>query len=265
MYFLRKFIDHKRSLDRAYLQVLIPRRDSDSDEKKETIRDFKEQIGLMEQLLVAMGALHSSKIVEKILGQHTFSLEYIAHQDQIFFYVVIPRTYQSLIEKQITSYYPDAVIEDTREVNIFASASHYANTYMYLNKNFVYPIKTYDKLESDPINNITNALSKLDHDESCAIQILLRPTSNSWQAKASQKASKLQKSGGSSFTLNPLKLLGSIIGVFTNSEDDKSTGAGDDTSSLQSETTKLIDEKGKKIGYSTYRQDHHDSQRPKQM
>lgn len=64
---------------------------------------------------------------------------------------------------------------------------------MHLKKGYVYPIKTYDKLESDPINNITNALSKLEYDESAVIQVLLRPTSNGWQKKASKKASKLQK------------------------------------------------------------------------
>jgi len=117
----------------------------------------------------------------------------VSHEDQIFFYVVAPEAFQGLIEKQITSYYPDAVIDETQEVNIFAKATHYANTYMYLKKGYVYPIKTYDKLESDPINNITNALSKFDHDESCAIQILLRPTGNRWQKKASKKAGKLQK------------------------------------------------------------------------
>lgn len=81
-------------MDRVYLRIMIPRTDSDSDERKETVRDFKEQIGLMEQLLVAMGALHSRKILDKIAGQHTFSLEYVAHQDQIFFYVVAPGAYQ---------------------------------------------------------------------------------------------------------------------------------------------------------------------------
>jgi len=54
VYLLRKFVDHRRSMHRVYLRVMIPRKDSDADEKKETIRDFKEQVGLMEQLLVAM-------------------------------------------------------------------------------------------------------------------------------------------------------------------------------------------------------------------
>ena len=34
-----------------FLRVTLPRKDSDSDEKRETSKDFKEQISLMEQLL----------------------------------------------------------------------------------------------------------------------------------------------------------------------------------------------------------------------
>jgi hypothetical protein len=48
-------------------------------------------------------------------------------------------------------------------------------------KELFFPIKTYLKLESDPINNITNAFSKLEDDESAVIQILLRPTKDDWQ------------------------------------------------------------------------------------
>lgn len=44
-------------LDIVFLRVLLPRRDSDSDEKRETTRDFKEQISLMEQLLVAFRSM----------------------------------------------------------------------------------------------------------------------------------------------------------------------------------------------------------------
>ena len=221
IYLLRKHIDHVRSLDRAYLRILIPRKDSDADERKEQSRDFKEHIGVMEQLLVAMGALYSKNILQRILGQHTYSLEYIAHQDQLFFYIVVPTKYQVLIEKQITSYFPDAVIEDTQEINIFENATHTSNTYMYLKKNFVYPIKTYDKLESDPINNITNALSKLGFGESCAFQVLLRPTNNRWQNKASKKDAKLEKGSSSSFSLNPFRFITGALSAIISSSDDE--------------------------------------------
>ena len=52
-----------------------------------------------------------------------------------------------------------------------------------LKKDFFLPIKTYQKLESDPINNITNAFSKLSENETCVVQILLKPVSDNWQEK----------------------------------------------------------------------------------
>jgi hypothetical protein len=91
------------------------------------------------------------------------------------FYVVVPQEYKALVEKQINGFYTDAIVEETKEENIFKGKKHYTGTYLYLKKPFFYPVKTYQKLESDPINNITNAFSKLDENESAAVQILLKP------------------------------------------------------------------------------------------
>jgi len=60
-------------------------------------------------------------------------------------------------------------------------------------KDFFFPIKTYQKLESDPINNITNAFSKLEEDESAVIQVLLRPIKDDWQSECSKASSALMK------------------------------------------------------------------------
>jgi hypothetical protein len=43
----------------AFLRVLIPKKDSEQDERKDTTRDFKEQVSLMEQLLASLKSLHS--------------------------------------------------------------------------------------------------------------------------------------------------------------------------------------------------------------
>ncbi|MDR3150276.1 MAG: hypothetical protein LBU14_01255 [Candidatus Peribacteria bacterium] len=36
--------DYKRTLNLTFLKITLPRKDSDLDEKKETAKDFKEQI-----------------------------------------------------------------------------------------------------------------------------------------------------------------------------------------------------------------------------
>ena len=185
----KKVIDQARSLKKVHLQVLIPRKDSDADVKQDTSKDFKDYIGLMEQLLAAMNSLYSGKFWNKLRGQETFSLEYIAYKNQILFFIVFPKKYQVLVEKQVTSFFSDAVVEEVEEVNLFEEKGlHYATECLTLGHNYIYPIKTHQKLESDPINNITNALSKLDEDEACMIQIMLRPTDNHWQKHASKHA-----------------------------------------------------------------------------
>jgi hypothetical protein len=38
---IRKKADFKRSVNMAFLRIIIPKKESDLDEKKETIHDFK--------------------------------------------------------------------------------------------------------------------------------------------------------------------------------------------------------------------------------
>jgi hypothetical protein len=72
--------NYKRTLNLAFLRITMPKKDSDLDEKKETIKDFKEMIGLMEQLLSSLKSIHSTKIWKRIVGQDIISLEYILYE-----------------------------------------------------------------------------------------------------------------------------------------------------------------------------------------
>jgi hypothetical protein len=72
--------NYKRTLNLAFLRITMPKKDSDLDEKKETIKDFKEMIGLMEQLLSSLKSIYSTKIWKRIVGQDIISLEYILYE-----------------------------------------------------------------------------------------------------------------------------------------------------------------------------------------
>jgi hypothetical protein len=123
------------------------------------------------------------------------------------FYIVIPKNYKYLIEKQINGFYTDAVIEETTEVNIFENRKYIASSYLNTKKEFFYPIKTYQKLESDPINNITNAFSKMEEDESATIQIILRPIDDDWQGECMKYSTKLMKGKKIIMSFNPIKII----------------------------------------------------------
>ncbi len=249
---LRKRADYKRTLNLTFLKITLPKKDSDLDDKKETTKDFKEMVALMEQLFASLKSIYSRKILRKILWQDLLSFEYIAHEWQIMFYVVIPKSYKYLIEKQINWFYTDAIIEETTEVNIFKNRKYIEWTYLNTKKDFFFPFKTYQKLESDPINNITNAFSKLEDDESAAIQILLKPTKDDWQSQCTKMSSYLMKWKKTWFTLNPLKLLMWFIEIiFSSSDDDSKSGGDDNTSALTQERAKTVDEKWDKTGFET--------------
>ncbi len=248
---IRKKAAFNRSLKLTFLKITMPKKDSDLDEKKETTKDFKEMVWIMEQLLASLKSIYSNKILKKILGQDLISLEYIAYEGEIFFYVVIPKDYKILIEKQINWFYPDAIIEETTEINIFKNRKNIASTYLNTTKPFYFPIKTYQKLESDPINNITWAFSKLDEDSSAAIQILLKPIDDDWQNKCEKQSSKILNWKKTYFSLNPLKILAWLLKIFLSNNDEKEQKQENNSSALTQERAKTVDEKADKTGYET--------------
>lgn len=97
------------------------------------------------------------------------------------------------MEKQIIGFYPDCVIEETPELNIFEKRKFVRGEIMKLKKSDEFPIRTYQKLESDSINSILSALSKLSEDESAVVQILLRPVDDDWQDTIRKKIRKAEK------------------------------------------------------------------------
>ncbi len=254
LFILKKKEDFKRALKLSFLKVTLPKKDSDLDEKKETTKDFKEMVWLAEQLFSSLKSIYSRKIIKKILGQDIISFEYVAHQWEIYFFVVVPKYYKNLVEKQINWFYTDAIIEETTEINIFENRKYFRWTYINTKKDFFFPIKTYQKLESDPINNITNAFSKLEDDESAAIQILLKPIDDDWQKDCAHESSKIMKWKKAWLTINPIKLIVSFIEIMTSSwEDDKNPMDKSDweTSALTQERAKTVDEKWDKTWFQS--------------
>ena len=230
----------------TFLRVLLPKKESDFDEKKETQHGFKEYIGLMEQLLSSLKSLYSGSLKNRLFGQDYLSLEYVAYDHAIYFYLVIPKKARTLVEKQITGYYQDAVVDEVEEINIFKSKTFIKTATVQLKKAYFTPIRTYQKLESDPINNITNALSKHGENEASVIQLLLRPSADSWQDKSLKLFKESKKSFSFKKLLNPARWIMGIIEFFT--EDIKSKK---DEEKDRDETEEHVREKAKKVGYDT--------------
>lgn len=236
-------VTFRRSLETAFFRVMLPRKDSDLDERKETVRDFKEWTGIMEQFLASLRSLSEGGLREKLFGADGISFEYVAEDGEIFFYVAVPKKARILIEKQITGFYPDAVVEEVPEPNIFRARKVAAGAEMVLREHCFLPIRTHQKLESDPINTITGVLGKLAEDESAAIQVLIRPVADDWQRKAFKEADHIGQRhkgflGG---------MFSAIYSVFFVSHDEKAPHEKEDPS----ETKEFVRDKAKKTAFET--------------
>lgn len=251
-----KFLRHRkitRALNMTMFQVSVSKKADPSEGDRTEI--IKENISVMEQLFANLSNMREEPIKRLLYGPFYISFEVATPIDssEIFFYVGVPIKFASIIEKQINSFYQDAVIERISDYNIFVAGGGAAASYMTLKRSFVFPIKTYQKLEADPLLSITNALSKIPLGEGAALQILLKPAGRSWQEK-SKNVIKLMRKGkgfdGSTAEDSIFARVGKdIIDLVIPQGQDKKEESSVQLTQSQEETIKIVENKASKIGY----------------
>lgn len=249
----------------VFLKITLPREDSQKDKEKSDEKDFREKISVMEQLyrnLYELGELSLNNIVRTfIFRADIVSFELVAQEKVVEFYVVVPKNYQNLVEKQITSYYTNADIQFGKAYDMQGKGNVLKCYYAYEKNPFWYPVKTYKTIENDPLNDLTNIFSKLEENEKAVIQIVIRPIKNKkWNKKAEGIASQLFKGKKpQGFNIPGLKTLNSIfVGIFFGYEKivktkDESQDQGGFVRMLQpkEEVAKKMGEKAGQVGFDT--------------
>lgn len=254
----------------VYLRVTMPREESQKDKEKSEEKDFREKIAVMEQFfrnIHELGELSLRNIIHTYLFKaDIIGFELVARQKNVDFFVVTPKRYQELIEKQVTSYYPNADIQLEKAYELQPKGNKLKFNYAFQKNPFYYPIKTFKTLENDPLNDMTNIFSKLEETEVASIQILIRPRKDKkWQKKTEQAGVTMfsgKKPGG--FKLPGLGFLSDIVvGIFFGYEKIQKGkpqegaagpyGAGGYVRMLQTreEIAKKIGEKAGEVGFDT--------------
>jgi hypothetical protein len=262
--FMKWYIHHhsdlERSLNMVFLKIQVPKKESKEDVEREqqsmaTGADFKQVVGVASHMFDSLHSIYTKSVKNYFTGQDFLSLEYAVIDGEIHFYVVVPRELISLVEKQITGFYPDCYVEKVQDYNIFKPDSQYAGTYMELTKDYWFPIKNFNHLNSDPINNLTNVLSKLSTEDGAAIQIMVKPKKDGWQSHGRHEAKEIfnQKKGKGHSSMNPLSWIAALFDFFVKGEinDTKEHAASERTTPLTDEEVKALEEKNSKVGYET--------------
>ena len=261
--FLFTLKDRRRAMELVFLQILIPKKDNKEDREKEgeqfgTGKEFTKIVGVMTQLFSSMHAIRDNKWRNKIFYSDYFTAEYSVMDGQIYFHMGVPRGAVHLAEKQITSYYAEAVVHETPPPNIFTEGNKVSSKYMVMARESFWPIRTSARMESDALDNITNALSKIKAGEGTAIQIVCRPISHHWQDKARENADDMYKGKASHGFLGVFNPLNWFKSAFNTMFDGDGTGSVDETGQsrgmvtpIMQERVKAIEEKAQKFGFDT--------------
>ncbi len=255
-----------RILDSVFLEVTLPKENSDPE--KEAQKEEKEIIAIAEQFFSTITTSGEHGINHFLGIDEYISLEIGAHSKRISFYINVPKRLQNLVEKQLHAQYPKAQIDEVKPYNIFEKNSATAAAELTLQKDYSFPVRTYKVMESDPLNALTNSLSKLSETEGAAIQLLISPATSHWQGKPRHYALEIQQgrnpdvvtSSTSNKMLNGIfRLIGEVFDAFTSPNKPKQQRQGYiDTSGMhkplsltpmQQDMIKKFEEKASRSGF----------------
>ncbi|MEI8103599.1 MAG: hypothetical protein WCG84_01695 [Candidatus Moraniibacteriota bacterium] len=188
-------VNRSINTDLEVIKLVRPKATKDDSQKRPD--EWREEIGSMEQLL---GSLSHFKIPlawwKKLLYDPptvVFEMANPSTSEEIFFYLGVPKRFREHIEKQVSSFFPDSVMEKVDDYTIFSPNSVTAASILGLNKTHALPLRTYETMDVDPLNELSNSLSRLDTEsEGAVIQIVLAPVAESWRSLSRDIAQKMQ-------------------------------------------------------------------------
>jgi hypothetical protein len=225
------FLEFRRAKKLVYMRIMLPRNDTKIDKEQQTKKDFREKVAIMHQLYRSLWEIRQLNLIN-MLRSHVFktdkmSFELVLENQELNFYITTFPYYRNIIEKQVTSYYPDADIQIVPEYKTYEKGYNLKGYFLFQKRPKFYPIKTYKVLEDDPLNGISNVFSKLDKNERAVFQMIIRPTSNHWRKKAKKTADAIfkGKKTGTFSGIPGLGWLGTIFDVVVGGDTTSMTAA----------------------------------------
>jgi len=202
--FFRRFFSVRRLRTHRYnqskkirfLQVRVPKnavaRSSDI-EASDHISTMKDNIALMNQVYKNFYAISDPDLLKKKLWDNYISMEIVVENEVIKFFVGVPEDHLLTVQKMIASFYPWALVEIVSQPKLLEAWKYMAGGEFTLTKESVYPIKTYESFEADPMDSLLSAFSHVWKHEKVCFQILVEPLSEKWLKDMRKEWEKIKK------------------------------------------------------------------------
>jgi len=185
-----------KALHYTLYEISLPEARAGKDEQKKALEDI---LSSMEQFYAGMlsvgaaGSMGKSKAADA--GYLSLELA-VAHGSQEFvFYASVPDSKREIFEKQFLSIFAGAkVVEKKDDYNIFNPEGFSVGAIATQSRREIYPIKTYEQFEYDPLNVMINALTKLERDgEGASIQIIFNPVGDYYTKQYKEALNEIKK------------------------------------------------------------------------
>jgi len=202
IFILRYYLIHVAGVANAFQKkvvVVTMPKDTQGDDKGTNappgIQLIQEKIAITETFFSTIAGLKAERGFKAWLfgRSDTFSLELVSHKGKISFYIAMPAYLREYIEEQLHAQFPTATVDEVDDYNIFTPKGVVGGKILIFGKKYIFPIKTFKKFDSDPLNSITNALSKVDENDSAAVQVVIRSARGEWHNLGSKVASIMQQ------------------------------------------------------------------------
>lgn len=166
-----------KSIDMRLYEITLPEPESEKDNT-----DFKALITSMEQFYAGMHSISNTKNNKE---KSHFSLEIVLANktDHIVFYAAVPTDKVQLLEKHVLGVHAKARLNEVPDdYNIFPDERGGVSASYGTLKNYeVFPIKTFDTFDHDPLNILINVFTKLKRTgEGAAVQLTIMPRSEEY-------------------------------------------------------------------------------------
>jgi len=191
--FILRAILHSRSkaskaFHKTILLIRVPKEKKNESQQQtgeDNLSQLREQIAVADTLFSSMAGLkHEHGFTKWLRGRNDhIAFEIVAKDSKISFYVTVPDKLKEFIEQQIHAQYPHAEITPETDYNIFQPQCHIVGANLWFKYKSAFPLKTYKKMDSDPLVSILNPLSKILNDEGAVIQYIVRPAGGHWRGE----------------------------------------------------------------------------------
>ncbi len=184
----------ERALSHTLYEVSLP--DYDQEGKQDKTRPLKEMLSAMEQFYAGMMSIsEAGKKYGDSRNHMTIEVAVADGSEQFIFYASVPNEKTDLFEKHVTSVFSGAHLHIQHDdYNVFNTDGVVVGSVAEYVNNDVYPIKTYEQFDHDPINVILNTLSKINKEgEGASIQITFNQVGSYYTKLYKESLDKIRK------------------------------------------------------------------------